>query len=225
MQLGKFEVLDQLVEEGNGYLLTAVVLDHGVSKKILANYVEIRGLERIAHGVYMAEDAWKDDYYLLSARNSKVVFSHESALYLYTLMDREPSVTTVTVPKNYNSTHIAKQGVRVIHTKPEWYGMGVIHVKTSFGNEVPVYDRERTMCDIIRAKKDLEIQTFQTAVREYMSSSGKNLGNLMQYAKALGVEDEVRTYTEVMLWNRMYQQKTGFYQVCSGKLAEVTLKE
>ena len=25
--------------------------------------------------------------------------------------------------------------------------------------------------------------------------------------------------------NRMYQQKTGFYQVCSGKLAEVTLKE
>ena len=57
MQLGKFEVLDQLVEEGNGYLLTAVVLDHGVSKKTLANNVDARGLERIAHGVYMAEDA------------------------------------------------------------------------------------------------------------------------------------------------------------------------
>ena len=55
------------------------------------------------------------------------------------------------------------------------------------------------MCDIIRAKKDFEIQTFQNAVREYMSSSGKNLGNLMQYAKVLGVEDGVRTYTEVML--------------------------
>ena len=197
--LGKFDILDQLVEEGNGYLRTAVALDHGVSKKTLAKYVEARGLERAAHGVYMAEDAWTDDYFLLYARNSKIVFSHESALYLYTLMDREPSVTTVTVPKNYNSTHIGKQGVRVIHTKPEWYDMGIIHVRTSFGNEVPVYDRERTLCDIIRARKDIEVQTFQTALREYMSSSGKNLGNLMRYAKALGVEDEVRTYTEVML--------------------------
>lgn len=197
--MGKFDVLDQLVEDGNGYLLTAAVLDHGISKKTLANYVEARGLERAAHGVYMAEDAWKDDYYLLYARNRKVVFSHESALYLYTLMDREPSITTVTVPKNYNSTHIAKQGVRVIHTKPEWYDMGVTCIKTSFGNEVPVYDRERTLCDIIRAKKDVEIQTFQTAIREYMSSSGKNLGNLVRYAKELGVEYEVQTYTEVML--------------------------
>ena len=197
--MSKFDVLDQLVEEGNGYLLTAVVLDHGVSKKTLANYVEARGLERAAHGVYMAEDAWKDDYYLLYARNRKVVFSHESALYLYTLMDKEPSVITVTVPKSYNSAHIAKQGIRVIHTKPEWYDLGITHVKTAFGNEVPVYDRERTLCDIIRAKKEIEIQTFQTAVREYMRSSGKDLGNLMRYAKALGVEVEVRTYTEVML--------------------------
>ena len=197
--MGKLDILDQLVEEGNGYLLTAAALDHGVSKKTLAKYVEARGMERAAHGVYMAEDAWTDDYFLLYARNSKIVFSHESALYLYTLMDREPSVTTVTVPKNYNSTHISKQGVRVIHTKPEWYDMGVTLVRTSFGNEVPVYDRERTLCDIIRTRKDVEVQTFQTVLREYMSSSGKNLGNLMRYAKALGVEDEVRTYTEVML--------------------------
>lgn len=199
MQLSKFDILDQQVAEDNGYLLTAVAIEHGVSKKTLAKYVEERHMEKVAHGVYMAEDTWRDNYYLLYTRNRKIVFSHESALYLYTLMDREPSVTTVTVPKNYNSTHIGKQGVRVIHTKPEWYDMGVSQVKTSFGNEVPVYDRERTLCDIIRAKKDIEIQTFQTAIREYMSSSGKNLGNLMLYAKTLGVEDEVRTYTEVML--------------------------
>lgn len=197
--MSKFDILDQQVAEGNGYLLTAVALEHGVSKKTLAKYVEARHMEKVAHGVYMAEDAWRDDYYLLYTRNRKIVFSHESALYLYALMDREPVVTTVTVPKNYNSTHISKQGVRVIHTKPEWYDMGITQVKTSFGNKVPVYDRERTLCDIIRAKKDVEIQTFQTAVREYMSSSGKNLGNLMLYAKTLGVEDEVRTYTEVML--------------------------
>ena len=144
-------------------------------------------------------DAWRDDYYLLYVRNSKIIFSYESALYLFTLMDREPSITTVTVPKNYNSTHIGKQGIRVIHTKLEWYSMGITFIKTSFGHEVPVYDRERTLCDIIKARKEIEIQTFQTAIKEYMRSSGKNLGNLISYAKALGIEDVVRTYTEVML--------------------------
>lgn len=87
----------------------------------------------------------------------------------------------------------------MIHTKPEWYWLGISHVQTSFGNDVPVYDKERTLCDIIRAKKDIEIQTFQTAIREYMSAGGKNIGNLMRYAKALCIEEEVRTYTEVML--------------------------
>ena len=63
----------------------------------------------------------------------------------------------------------------------------------------PVYDRERTICDIIRNKKDIEIQTFQTAMKEYMSSKGKNLGSLISYAREFGIEKDVRTYTEVML--------------------------
>ena len=75
----------------------------------------------------------------------------------------------------------------------------ITKVKTAFGNEVPVYDRERAICDMIRCRKDTEVQTFRTAMREYMSSKKKNLGNLMRYAKRLGIEDNVRIYTEVML--------------------------
>ena len=197
--MGKFDILDRLVKEGNGYLQTSAVLENDISKRTLAKYVALRDLERVAHGVYMAEDAWPDDYYLLFLRNSRIVFSHESALYLHGLMDREPSRTTVTVPKDYNSTHISARGVKVIHIKAEWYSLGSTMMKTGFGNTVPVYDKERTICDLIRAKKDVEIQTFQTAMKEYMGGKGKNLGNLIRYARELGVEKEVRTYTEVML--------------------------
>ena len=197
--MSKFDLLDRLVEEGNGFLQTSVVLENNISKQTLAKYVAARGMERAAHGVYMSRDAWPDDYYILYLRSNRIVFSYESALYLHSLMDREPAFTTVTVPKNYNSTHISKQGVRVIHAKPEWYQIGITRVNTGFGNEVPVYDRERTICDIIRFKKDIEIQTFQTAMKEYMNSQGKNLGNLINYAREFGIEEEVRTYTEVML--------------------------
>ncbi len=197
--MGKYELLDRLVEEGNGYLRTADVIEKGISKTTLAKYVQENSLERVAHGVYASDNAWPDDYYLLHLRNSKIVFSHESALFLHNLIDREPYVTTVTVPKNYNGVHIIKQGVHVIHVKPEWYTIGITKVTTGFGNEVLAYDRERSICDIIRARKETEIQTYQTALKEYMNNRGKNLGNLISYARELGIEAEVRTYTEVML--------------------------
>ena len=58
---------------------------------------------------------------------------------------------------------------------------------------------DRTICDIIRNKKHIEIQTFQTAMKEYMGSKEKNLNNLTKYAATLGIMEEVRMYTEVML--------------------------
>ena len=185
--------------KGHGYLQTSIVLENDVSKQTLAKYVKSRGLERAARGVYITEDVWPDDYYLLFLRNGRIVFSFESALYLHGLMDREPSKTTVTVPEGYNASHIVARGVRVIHAKKDWYEIGISVINTAFGNEVPVYDKERTICDIIRNKNYIEIQTFQTAIREYMGGKGKNLGNLISYARYLGIEDEVRTYTEVML--------------------------
>lgn len=58
---------------------------------------------------------------------------------------------------------------------------------------------DRTLCDIIKNKKKMDIQVFQTAVREYMKSNRKNLPNLINYARILKIEDTVRTYTEVLL--------------------------
>ena len=195
----KFEILDQLTEAGNGYLQTSKAVEAGVAKKTLASFVAARGMSRVAHGVYATEDVWEDKYYLLHLRNSKMIFSHESALYLHVLMDREPMRITVTVPQNYNSSHITSQGVKVVHAKEEWYDIGISETTTNFGNAVAVYDKERTICDIIRSKKDIEIQIYKTAIREYMSESDKRLGNLISYARIFGIENEVRTYTEVML--------------------------
>ena len=197
--MSKFDELDQLVEKGNGYLLTADVVEAGISRPTLAGYVKQKEMERVAHGIYLAKDAWPDPFYLLYLRSRKIIYSFESALYLHGMTDREPFRMTVTTPDNYNDTHLRREGIKVIHAIPERYDLGKMMIKTNFGNEVPVYDRERCICDIIRNKSDIEIQTFQTAMKEYMYGKGKNLMNLMKYAKVFGIEDRVRLYTEVML--------------------------
>jgi len=195
----RFELLDKLVENGNGYLRTSQVLENSISKPTLAEYVSKRHLERVAQGVYLAEDAWPDELYLLYLSNSRIVFSHETALQLHGLTEREPKAVSVTVKAGYNASHLRNKGIRVYQVKPEIAELGAVELQTSFGNTVRAYDRERTICDILRYKNSMDVQIFQYAMKEYMGSSQKNLKHLMACAKEFKIESVVRTYTEVLL--------------------------
>ena len=199
VKTNRFEILDNLVESGNGYLRTSQVLEQRISKPTLAEYVSKRNMERVAQGVYLAADAWPDELYLLSLTNSRIVFSHETALFLHGLMERVPKYTSVTVKAGYNASHLRNKGIRVYQVKPDVVDLGVTEVETGFGNKVRVYDKERTICDILRYKDSMDVQIFQYAMKEYMAGNQKNLNHLMAYAKKFQIEPVMRTYTEVML--------------------------
>ena len=97
----KFEQLDSLLEQGNGYITIRAVTAQGISKPYFAEYARSRELERVAHGVYQSRDAWPDDMYVLHLRNSNIIFSHQSALALHGMMEREPHHIYVTVKQGY----------------------------------------------------------------------------------------------------------------------------
>lgn len=195
----KQELMDSIIEKNNGYLTTAEVVANGISKAYLLEYAKNKKLTRVAQGVYMSEDAWQDDLYIIGLRNKETVFSHETALYLHGLMEYEPLCISLTVAQKYNATHLRKRGCKVYTVSSDRIGLGQTIAETGFGNRVRVYDMDRTLCDIIKNKKKMDIQVFQTAVREYMKSNRKNLPNLINYARILKIEDTVRTYTEVLL--------------------------
>lgn len=195
----RFDLLDEMVSEGNGYLRTADVVARGVSKPTLAEFVHARNMERVAHGIYLAEDSWEDDLFQLAASNSRIIYSHETALHLHGLMEREPKNISATVMTGYNASHLRQKGVRIYQVQRSIYALGLSEESTTWGHTVPVYDMERTICDIIRYKNEMDIQIFQHAMKEYMASNRKKLNHLMQFARLLHVEDKVKIYTEVML--------------------------
>ena len=168
----RFDLLDDMVKQGNGYLRTADVVARGISKPTLAEYVLARNMDRVAHGIYCSEEVWPDDLFLLSSANTRIIFSHETALYLHGLMER---------------------------VKSDIYSLGIAHAQTMWGHSVPVYDKERTICDLLLYKQSTDIQLFQYAMKEYMSGGEKNLNHLMLYAEKLHIADKMRMYTEVML--------------------------
>lgn len=195
--MNKNEIMRQLIEENNGYLLSTMVIEKNISKTFLAKYVKENNLERVARGIYITEDVWPDELYIMQVRNAAVIFSGETALYLHGLIDREYSEICVSVPTGYNATHLKTGNVQVKYSSPNSYGLGVCTVPSTSGNIVRVYDRERCICDLISDRKKIEVQNFQTAMKEYMSGKGKKLSRLIEYAGKLGMRDEVMKYVEV----------------------------
>lgn len=193
------DILQALIEQNNGYLLTAMATEKGISKPYLAKYVKENGLERVARGIYITEDVWPDELYIMQVRSTAVIFSGETALYLHNLIDREYSEICVTVPTGYNATHLKSDNVQVKYAAHGFYELGVCMIPSSSENMVRAYDKERCICDLIADRSKIEVQNFQTAVKEYMSGKDKKLSKLIEYAEKLGIRDEVMKYVEVLV--------------------------
>lgn len=193
------KVLQELIEQNNGYLLTSMATDKGITKPYLSNYVKENGLEKVARGIYITEDVWPDELYIMQTRNSAVIFSGETALYLHALLDREYSEICITVPTGYNATHLKSDNVKVRYAAKTFYELGVCAMPSSSGNMVRVYDKERCICDLISERSRVEVQNFQTAIKGYMSRKDRKLSKLIEYAEKLGIRDEVMKYVEVLI--------------------------
>ncbi len=61
------------------------------------------------------------------------------------------------------------------------------------------YDVERTLCDIVRGQKVVDIQLVTPAMQAYARRADRDPAKLMRYAKKLGVEKKIRTYLEALL--------------------------
>lgn len=193
------ERLDLLFERNSGILKTAQVLENGISKSTFYAYAKQHGVKQVAHGVYVSPDAWTDAMYLLHLRCAQAVFSHESALFFHDLTDREPSPYSITVKTGYNPSSLQVDGIKVYTIKKELHDMGIVTMNTPFGHPVLVYDMERTICDLIRSRSGIEVQTFQDALKQYAKRKDKDLRKLMRYAQMFHVEKLLRQYLEVLL--------------------------
>ena len=194
----KLDIIEQLVEEDNGYLITAKAVDAGISKPYISKYIKEHDMEKVAHGMYILDDVWPDELFVLQQRNKNIIYSGETALYLHGLIDREYSHICFTVPVGYNASHINKKNKEVHYVNSNIIDMGICEIQSSSGNMVRLYNMERCVCELIKERKKYEVQLYQTAIKEYMSSKDKNLTLLLEYATKLGVRDEVMMYVEVM---------------------------
>jgi predicted transcriptional regulator of viral defense system len=193
------EQLDNLIEKNNGLVLTRDANEWHIPRTYLSEFTQKNRLQKVAHGVYLSPDAFDDEMYRLQARCGQAVFSHETALYIHDLTDRDPVHYTVTVPSGYNTSNLKASGTTVFTIKKELHRVGTTTAKTPCGRDITVYDADRTICDILRSRNKIDTALLNDAMKRYLGSKHKNVPQLLRYAKLFGIESVARRYLEVLL--------------------------
>jgi len=197
--MSKIKTLEELIEKNSGVITTSLVEKNNIHREYLRELIRKGKLERVSHGVYITPDVWEDKMYIHQLRKNKMIYSHETALFMNDLTDREPLFYSVTVPYGYNDSRLKKEGL-VVHTvKKELFELGVIIKKTPFGNNVKVYDRERAICDLIRNRYSQDQAIITDALKKYVGRQNKDLNKLISYACKFRVANIINTYLEALL--------------------------
>lgn len=184
------EIITELMKIGKGYITSRLITELGIHRMYLKIMEDRNIIRKVGNGIYVESNKTDiDDYYIFSLENSKVIFSHLTALYLYGVYPKEPKKYDITVSHKYHNKKINTENVYYIINK--FYNLGITEIKSPKGNMVKVYDVSKSICDIIRFKEDEKI--IKACMKEYIKKYD-NYEDLIHYAEILKVKDKVNKY-------------------------------
>ncbi|QVK17029.1 type IV toxin-antitoxin system AbiEi family antitoxin domain-containing protein [Mycoplasmatota bacterium] len=193
------ELVFKLMKKNNGIIESKEAKEAGIDNKVLQRLTQTGEIERVGRGIYIDANYIQDEYLVTQYRCKKGIYSHETALFIHDLCDRIPFQLMLTIPSGYNTRLLKdKYKYKFFYSNKKLYEIGKMNLKSPHGNEIIVYNKERTICDCLRKKDKLDSDLVITAVKQYMNELGADYSRLLTYAEIFNVRELVRQYMEVL---------------------------
>lgn len=194
-----YEKITKIALEHSNLFKTKMVVEAGIRKEKIREMLECGYIERVGHGLYSLCNEDVDEYYEFQQRCPKGIFSYGTSAYFWNLSDRVPNVLNCTVPRGYNTSRLKIDTKVKYHYVPkELYDVGVIEITSPQGAKIRVYNRERTICDLVKDRKKMDMQLYSNALNGYFKGKEKNIRKLMKYGRLFHITEELEKYMEVL---------------------------
>ncbi|MHB1339985.1 MAG: type IV toxin-antitoxin system AbiEi family antitoxin domain-containing protein [Bellilinea sp.] len=198
-ELSQLERIRKLLEDQHGTLLTSDLARLNIPRIYLSILEHNGEIERISRGIYRLVASIDDEMFDFQVRYKSSIFSHETALYLHDLTDRTPLSYSISIPVGYHSISLNEGGHKMFYVNRELFALGVILMKSPHGNEIRTTNLERTICDVLRSRNQVDVQFVNEALKKYIVNKDKNIDQLYNYASRFRIQKIVRTYIEILL--------------------------
>jgi len=190
--------LQKLFTKNKGYLTRKQIPDKSTYNHLL---VLVNGgiIERIKPGVYFYEKASRDSTMI---DVDKIIQGGVLCLYSawthYELTVQIPNSFNIAIEKNRKITIPDYPPITLYYWKQEYYEMGIT-TQTIGGYKVKIYDLEKSVCDAVKYRTKIGMETASEILKIYLKREDRNLTKLLGYAKKMRIEKILKTYLEVQL--------------------------
>ncbi len=158
-------------------------------------------IEKVKRGYYhWVEDAVGSEVLIINRLFPDAVLCMETALFYYSYSDRNSSRWHLALSKNVSKERakLDYPFIKVYRMEPFLLPLGET-VGEIDSIKVRIYDRDRTVCDVLRNMNKMDREIFNKAIQGYVKDTKKNIPNLLRYAKELHVQKRVRELIGVWL--------------------------
>jgi len=195
-----YEKIKNIFIKSNGIMVTSDLMKQGITIRHLNKLINENKLFRIKKGVYQWIEAPVEESAIIFKLIPKAILCMESALYYHGYTDRIPNCFHIAVDRDSNKRKykINYPIVKPYYMESKYLEIGLIEGKIN-GTKVRVYDKERTICDVLRFSNKMDREIFNKALQNYINDDVKNIQRLIDYSKEFKVYNKMQTWIGVWL--------------------------
>lgn len=183
-----------------GVLKTSELNKLGLSSRQIKALIEDKIITKIKHGFYELTEYFPREEVIIARLFPEAGIFLESAMMEYSFTDRIPSAWQIAIDKdsNKNKYKIEYPPIEPYYLESKLINIGIDTILFD-GVKGRIYNRDRTICDVLRYEKKLEEEVFTNAIKSYIKDPKKNVRNLFEYAEIFNIKNKVQTYIGMWL--------------------------
>ena len=173
-----------------------------IYSKEISELVESGYIERVKQGYYRIVEHTEDhsEAKLISQLYPDGIICMVSALFYYGYSDRTPINWDIAIDRNVSK---ARFNIDYPYVKPYYIDKAHLEYGVTEGQYedcvLKIFDRDRLICECIKHENKMDREIYNKAIINYINDPGKNVANLLDYAKKRNIHKKVRERIGVWL--------------------------
>ncbi len=170
--------------------------------KEISELVESGYIERVKQGYYRIVEHTEDhsEAKLISQLYPDGIICMVSALFYYGYSDRTPINWDIAIDRNVSK---ARFNIDYPYVKPYYIDKAHLEYGITEGQYedcvLKIFDCDRLICECIKHENKMDREIYNKAIINYINDPGKNVTNLLEYAKKRNIHKKVRDRIGVWL--------------------------
>ena len=192
---------NELFSAHAGILKTSQALALGIAPRTLYAMRDAGLLRQISRGVYQLADQEplsNPDLISVAKRIPKAVICLISALHFHELTTQIPHKIYIALPQSAEKPRLSFPPLDIIWLSSKVYSAGICEQTI---DEIPikVYSAEKTVADCFKFRNKIGIEVALEALKDYLKMPGRDIEQLIFFARVDRVETMIVHYLEALL--------------------------